>query len=198
VARLQTTDLLLSEPISALALPVLNDAYHEQTSAFNIRSIGTMICRKANFADLERITSLLQEEDLRPEGVLEPSTHYWVAEEADKLLSSVGLELGAKSALLRSAIVEPQSRGQGIGRQLATEALDWAKKEGFRAAYCLSTHAGSYWLRLGFRVCPVDEVGAELKDAPQMGLFHELGWLPTEVAFKMHLSDHTAGLSQPN
>jgi len=152
-----------------------------------------MICRKANLADLKSITALLRQNDLWPEGVLEPATHYWVVEEADRLLGAVGIELGAKSVLLRSAIVEPQSRGQGIGRQLATEALDWANKEGFSAAYCFSTDAGSYWLRLGFRVCPVDEVGAELEDAPQVGLFRELGWLPTEVAFKMHLSDHTAG-----
>ena len=119
--------------------------------------------------------------------MLQPNTIYWVLEERDRLLGSVGLELGTKSVLLRSAIVEPESRGQGIGRQLAGEALGWAKNEGFSAAYCFSTDAGSYWLRLGFEVCPVDEVVAELQDAPQVRLFTDLGWLPTEVAFKISL-----------
>lgn len=149
-----------------------------------------MRCRKATLADLERITALLRENDLRPEGVLQSDTHYWVVEEDDKLLGSVGIELGAKSALLRSAIVAPESRGQGIGRKLTGEALAWAKNEGYSAAYCFSTDAGFYWRRVGFQVCTVDEIVAELKGTPQVRLFNDLGWLATEVAFKIHLTDY--------
>jgi N-acetylglutamate synthase-like GNAT family acetyltransferase len=147
-----------------------------------------VIYREAKPDDLLQIRELLRRNDLRPDGILEPRTKYWVVEERGSLIGAIGLELGETAVLVRSAVVELESRGKGIGRKLTFDALSWARSAGYAAAYCFSTDAGSYWLGLGFRPCPVYEVIAELKDAPQTRLFADLGWLPTEEAFKLSLS----------
>ena len=141
--------------------------------------------REAKDDDNLMICNLLRQHDLRPEGVLESGTKYWVAEEGVDLIGAIGLELGQASVLLRSAIVDSHRRGKGIGRQLTEYALDWARLGGYRKAYCFSTDAGGYWVTRGFRACPVEEVVNALPTAPQVKLFHRLGWLPTEVAYEI-------------
>lgn len=143
-----------------------------------------MPIREATTGDLASIRSLLTASELRTEGVLEADTCYWVAEVGDELVGAIGLELGDTSVLLRSAIVAPSARSAGIGRALTDTALNWAWKHGYRAAYCFSTDAGSYWIARGFTECPVDEVLDNLPNAPQVRLFRRLGWLPTEVAYR--------------
>jgi N-acetylglutamate synthase-like GNAT family acetyltransferase len=145
-------------------------------------------CREATDGDLQEIAELLQRNDLRPEGILDPGTKYWVVQKDGRLIGSIGIELGTTSVLLRSAVVAPELRGRGIGRKLTFEALAWASNEGYASAYCFSTDAGSYWQGLGFGPCSVDEVVAELNDAPQTRLFADLGWLATEKAFKVSLA----------
>ena len=139
--------------------------------------------RPAMAADLSAITGLLAASDLRTEGVLEDNTRYWVAFDGEDPIGAIGLELGGTGALLRSAVVTPVHRGQGIGAQLTEHALDWAWQNGFRAVYCFSTDAGDYWMRRGFAQCAVDEVVLALPEAPQVRLFESLGWLRSEVAY---------------
>lgn len=55
--------------------------------------------------------------------------------------------------------------------------------------YLFSTGAGPYWMRLGFRETPAPELIAAMPDAPQVRRYDELGWLPTEVAWVLELSE---------
>lgn len=116
-----------------------------------------------------------------------PGTRYWMAERESRPMGAIGLELGVSCVLLRSAIVDLKERGQGIGQRLTSRALEWAAEHGYGVAYCFSTEAGRYWIARGFAPCPVSEVVAALPDAPQVRLFEELGWLPTEDAFRLKL-----------
>jgi N-acetylglutamate synthase-like GNAT family acetyltransferase len=141
--------------------------------------------REATTYDLHRIAQLLQASGLRTEGILEENTRYWLACNGPDLIGAIGLELGPTCALLRSAFVSPGERGKGIGRELTEHALQWAWQNGFEAVYCFSTDAGPYWIRRGFKECAVEEVVRELPDAPQVRLFDRLGWLPTEVAYRV-------------
>lgn len=143
--------------------------------------------REAKANDIHAIGSLLREHDLRTEGVLETGTRYWVAEECVRVVGAIGLELGDASVLLRSAIVDPRWRGNGLGRELTGAALGWARTAGYRFAYCFRTDAGTYWVARGFRGCSVEEVVHALRNAPQVELFARLGWLPTEEAFRIDL-----------
>lgn len=123
--------------------------------------------REANQHDEYEIANLLRTHEMRSEGVLHACTRYWVAEDAGRIVGAVGIELGRTAVLRRSAIVEPQSRGKGIGQALARVALDCARASGARLAYCFSTDAGSYWVARGFELCSVDEVVSALPTAPQ-------------------------------
>lgn len=143
--------------------------------------------REASERDKDIIWALLLRHELRTEGVLEPCTRYWVAEEDGRIIGAIGLEIGSTSVLLRSAIVAPNLRSRGLGRELTKTALNSARTDGYRVAYCFSTDAGDYWVARGFHICSVDEIVAELPDAPQVRLFDRLGWLPTEVAYKISL-----------
>jgi N-acetylglutamate synthase-like GNAT family acetyltransferase len=144
--------------------------------------------REAVETDKLVISALLLSNELRVEGVLAPHTHYWLAENDARIVGAIGLELGNTSVLLRSAIVERDLRGQGIGQQLTLTALNFARTLGYPTAYCFSTDAGDYWKARDFDLCPVDEVTTALPDAPQVRLFDQLGWLPTEVAWKLNLT----------
>ena len=140
--------------------------------------------REATPGDLNSVRQLLQANELRSEGVLEDGPRYWLACNDTGCVGAIGLELGARSALLRSAVVSPTERRKGLGRALTETAWNWACENGYQAVYCFSTDAGSYWETRGFEQCAVDEVVSELPHAPQVRLFRALGWLPTEIAFR--------------
>jgi N-acetylglutamate synthase-like GNAT family acetyltransferase len=85
--------------------------------------------REASQTDEGVISALLECHELRPEGVFAPCTRYWVAEEDGLIIGAIGLELGRTSVLLRSAIVAPNLRGRGLGRELTKTALNSAQTE---------------------------------------------------------------------
>lgn len=143
--------------------------------------------REALPADLEAISALLRDSGLDPAGVLAAGSRYWVAEEPGMLLGVVGLEYGPRAVLLRSAAVRSTMRGRGVGSQLFGRAYAAAAAGGITAVYCFSTDAGDYWVRQGFREVPVPELCEALPDAFQVHHYQELGWLPTEVAWRKDL-----------
>jgi N-acetylglutamate synthase-like GNAT family acetyltransferase len=148
----------------------------------------SFVIREATAQDLEAIGALLRHAGLDPAGVLTSGSRYWVAEEAGALLGVVGLEYGPQAVLLRSAAVRGDMRGRGIGARLFGHAYAMAAADQITAVYCFSTDAGDYWTRHGFREVPVPELCAALPDAFQVHHYHELGWLPTEVAWRKDLT----------
>jgi len=82
-------------------------------------------------------------EDFFPEG-------YVVAEVDGRIVGATGIETHEKDGLLRSAAVTPEWQGHGIGRLLAEERLSWARRQGLRAIYLLTTTAAAYFPRMGF------------------------------------------------
>jgi amino-acid N-acetyltransferase len=51
----------------------------------------------------------------------------------------VGLELHGRDALLRSLVVDPNSRTNGIGSQLVEHAENYARARGVDSIYLLTT-----------------------------------------------------------
>src|SRR5262245_25196406 len=150
--------------------------------------MDNLIIREATSGEAERICALLAQMRLGTDSVLSPGTRYWLAEDSSgQLAGVVGLEYGAEAVLLRSAAVDPSARGRGIGAVLVSEALRSAAFDGYPRAYLFSTGAGLYWIKLGFCEVPVPELIAALPDAPQVRRYEELGWLPTEVAWRRDL-----------
>jgi N-acetylglutamate synthase-like GNAT family acetyltransferase len=144
--------------------------------------------REATQEDHKAIQHVLEENGLHTAGILTPGSRYWVAEDASgAILGAVGLEYGQDAVLLRSAAVWPDRQGQGIGTKLFAHAYAIAANDQRRIVYCFSTDAGEYWQRQGFYEVPVSELCAALPDSFQVQYYEQLGWLPTEVAWRRDL-----------
>jgi len=83
-----------------------------------------------------------------------------VARQDEKILGMINLlftastALGTKVAILEDMVVQPTSRGEGIGSQLIDYAIGEAKKEGCKRITLLTdienTKAQSFYLKNGF------------------------------------------------
>ncbi len=152
-----------------------------------------LVIREAAPTDAEAICAILTESELSTHAVLAAGTRYWLAQRADgEITGAIGIEIGARAVLLRSAAVRPDARGQGIGAALLRRALNEAAAAGYRQAYLFSTDARAYWSRQGFCEIAMPELVAALPDAPQVRHYDEQGWLPNEVAWHKDLiEEHT-------
>jgi N-acetylglutamate synthase-like GNAT family acetyltransferase len=138
--------------------------------------------------DRQSVLELLSvEEEMRTEAILAEGTRYWGAYAGGRLIGAIGCEYQGRYGLVRSACVEKQYRGGGVGAKLTQTLMQAARNSGLEALYLFSTIAGAYWLAKGFCEAPVAEVTERLPDAYQVKLFERLGWLPTEEAFKYAL-----------
>ncbi len=149
----------------------------------------SIVVKKLDVQDKDRVLGLLATDDLRPEGILEQGTTYWGAFDTDKLVGVIGCEYENGCGLLRSALVDKAYRKLGIAKKLTQALLQDAAENDLEAVYLFSTEAGAYWARLGFVQVEVKEVAHKLRHTPQVKLFEQLGWLPTEIAFKLTSTD---------
>lgn len=118
---------------------------------------------------------------------------YWIAELDGQPGGCIGLEHGGAArqeggvSLIRSAVVIPEARNQGLGRALVQSALTHATLRGDHTIYLFSTGAGDYWKRFGFEPVKVQELAEALPDAPQVRSGLERGWIHEELAWKLAL-----------
>jgi len=109
-----------------------------------------MRIRNATNADLCAVESLLSASDLPLDGVRDNFSSFIVAEDEGKIAGAIGLEEFGSTALLRSAVVSAEHRGNGIGRRLVEQLLDHAQDAGIDEIYLLTTTAEKYFPRFGF------------------------------------------------
>lgn len=62
-----------------------------------------------------------------------------------------GYELLGEDALLRSLVITPAHKGQGLGEAALGLLIAQARQEGARRGYLLTTSAAPFFERLGFR-----------------------------------------------
>jgi amino-acid N-acetyltransferase len=108
------------------------------------------VVRAATEADYGAVRALLEASSLPLAGVPATLAGFYVAEDQGRVVGVVGLELYGADALLRSAVIDPPTRGSGVGRALVDRALEHARKRGIRAIYLLTTTAERYFPRFGF------------------------------------------------
>ena len=68
------------------------------------------------------------------------------------MIGAIGVEAHGDVGLLRSLVVHPSHRGQGIGKRLTDELESFAKRKGIKTLYLLTTTAGDFFANLGYRV----------------------------------------------
>jgi amino-acid N-acetyltransferase len=108
------------------------------------------VVRAATGGDYGAVLALLEASALPLAGVPFTLAEFYVAEDRGRIVGTVGLELYGADALLRSAVIDPASRGSGVGRALVERALEHARERGVRAIYLLTTTAERYFTRFGF------------------------------------------------
>ena len=124
--------------------------------------------RAATGGDLPAIERLLVSSGLPTAGVAEALPSFVVAESGRdrRIVGVVGLELCCDEyALLRSAAVEPEWRGTGLGRRLVTHVIADAESRGIKALYLLTTTAERYFPSFGFAKTTRDAVPEEVKQS---------------------------------
>ncbi len=132
--------------------------------------------RPASHQDLPAAIGLLRAEQLPTEDLR--AEHLALVANGDAgILGTIGIEYFEKIALLRSLVVSPSARGEGIGRALVEALESMATREGIRELWLLTIDADAFFSALGFvirdrelapdailvseefsRLCPADAV----------------------------------------
>jgi amino-acid N-acetyltransferase len=115
--------------------------------------------------DLAPALELLQRSDLPDKGVADAFGHYFVVRDDMQIVGLAGLEIHGEDALLRSVVVEPTHRGQGLAGALVDAVADRAKRLQLRALYLLTTTARDYFGRRGFEDCSREEAPPAIRSS---------------------------------
>ena len=107
--------------------------------------------RKARKNDLPAVMQLLAESSLPVAGIEEHFDNFFVAEDAQNIIGAIGVEIYGDVGLLRSAAVRRDLQRQGIGKQLYTTLIAYAKNKDIKKMMLLTTTAADYFSTKGFR-----------------------------------------------
>ena len=126
---------------------------------------------------IDRAMTLVAERDGRPVGTI---TYFRDAND-----EGIGPRVPAGIAGIRAVAVDPAARGSGIGRRLASEAIDLARRDGAPAiilhTWAIMTSAIAVYEGLGFRRAPAYDTGSSAffptgiaEDPPALAFWLEL------------------------
>ena len=102
----------------------------------------------ASADDLQAILDLLSQVQLPHDGVAENLSGFLVArDESSRLIATIGIERHGNTGLLRSAAVEPEYQGSGIGSRLTEDLLQRATNDGIERVVLLTTTASDFFAR---------------------------------------------------
>ena len=99
---------------------------------------------------LDQLESLLRNDDLPIEDIGECAEIFCGIFDGDRLVAAGGLEPAGNFGLLRSVVVQPQYREQGLARAIVEFLLEQAQLQGREAVYLLTETAAGYFENLGF------------------------------------------------
>ena len=104
----------------------------------------------ADSSELEAVRGLLRAADLPVDGLLEVPTSLFVARDGSRVVGAVALERHGEDGLLRSLVVDPSRRGDGIGSRLAGAAEEEASRQGMAGVYLLTETAREFFAGRGY------------------------------------------------
>jgi N-acetylglutamate synthase-like GNAT family acetyltransferase len=119
----------------------------------------------ARAQDLDAGLELLRRAGLPDTGVAEGFSDFLAVRDGTRLVGLCGLEVHGKDGLLRSLVVDPQYRGEGVGAALVDGTMARARERGVSRVYLLTTTARDYFLRRGFRDCPREDAPTAIQES---------------------------------
>jgi len=126
-----------------------------------------MICRDAIDTDLENIMRMLHTSNLPSVDCEEHLDNFIIVEVNNKIIGIGGLEVYGNVGLLRSIVVDADSRKNGVGEIIYTLIAKKASNVGVNILYLLTESAEKYFSGLGFSVLDRDEIPASIKETKQ-------------------------------
>ncbi len=114
--------------------------------------------RPALPSDLPAIKQILESEGLPYLGVPEHIATFFVAEQQNIIIGSIGLEVYGETALLRSAVVVRPEQKKGIGKAMYSTIIEFAKSKQITRLVLLTTTAEIYFRKKGFASIPQSSV----------------------------------------
>lgn len=118
----------------------------------------------------EAVLAMLRAAALPVEGLDEHWATTLVAREGGAVVGSVTVEPHGAVALLRSLVVDPGRRGEGLGAALVAAARERASAAGADDVYLLTTDAQEWFAGHGFAEAPRDEAPAALTASREWSL----------------------------
>jgi N-acetylglutamate synthase-like GNAT family acetyltransferase len=123
--------------------------------------------RRAIEADLPVIGKLLQAEGMPLFDYEEYLDTFWVLDTGSEVTGCIGLEIYGSSALLRSIVVAPSTRGTGDGHKLTSHWLGEARARDARTAYLFTMDKAPFFSRYGFERCEMEDFDADARRTTQ-------------------------------
>jgi amino-acid N-acetyltransferase len=120
-----------------------------QTSSITIRSAAAR--------DLTAVELLLETNKLPLVGVRDGIDDFLVAEREGVVIGVIGLEVYDDRGLLRSAAVDDDQRGTGVGASLVGALIENARSRELKELVLLTTTAEQWFPRFGFVTIARDE-----------------------------------------
>lgn len=131
---------------------------------------ASVVLRPSVRADDPGLRAFLEAAGLPAADVETGRQEYLLAEEAGRLVGTIGIERVGDDALIRSLAVAPERRGQGLAARLDDAAIALARSRGVRTLYLLTTTAEVYASRRGYERIPRGEVPPAVLAFPQFKL----------------------------
>jgi amino-acid N-acetyltransferase len=91
--------------------------------------------------------------------------HFFYVGSAESPDAIVGVELHGAHALLRSLVVSPERRAQGLGKKLVEHAEAHARQHGAVTMYLLTTTAERFFLTNGYVTTPRDSAPSGIRSS---------------------------------
>jgi N-acetylglutamate synthase-like GNAT family acetyltransferase len=124
--------------------------------------------RKALASDLRRIELLLSSAQLPTGDIERHLSTFLVADNAEEVIGVGGLEnCGNGIGLLRSFVIAPEFRNQGIAAQIFEQVSADARKLNISVLYLLTNTAQDYFAKRGFTPMARDQAPAPIQQTSQ-------------------------------
>jgi amino-acid N-acetyltransferase len=125
---------------------------------------STVAARASTAADFLPVRDLLAAAHLPVEDLRSaPGLRFWVAQDDDHIVGAIGLESFGPAALLRSLVVAPSHRGQGLGSMLVATLEREARAHATEVLVLLTETAEAFFSRHGFEIIERDYAPDEVK-----------------------------------
>lgn len=100
--------------------------------------------------DIGRVESLLKTHGLPYQDVRHKAARFFLAYDDTTRIGIGGVELYGSNGLLRSVVVTEPNRGQGYGAALCNALETYARNNGVRTLYLLTTTAATFFRQVGY------------------------------------------------